>query len=142
MIFTIDNGLGVAVRITGDVMKTAVFFSEAMPTTEIAVFAMDRGRMVLLNGEVILDIPTIGETNIDLNVFQPELEYEICDQWTNLITKPLWRPMTLLERFRLAKAEDVLDYRDNTTESDVVGYGQIIYGEYLDSLNIRAQVEI
>jgi hypothetical protein len=95
-----------------------------------------------LNGEVIVDVPTIGETNIDLNVFQPELEYEICDQWTNLVTKPLWRPMTLLERFRLAKAEDVLEESDGTTESDVEGFDPQVYGGYLDCLNIRKQVEL
>jgi hypothetical protein len=141
MIFTIDNGQGAAVRITGDVLKTAALFSSV--NSVVTVMALGRKRLVMVDGAVVENYPEIGVwTEDELATIPPEWEAPVMTQWSTLNTAPLYRPMTLLERFRLAKAEDVLEPKDYTTESDVEGFDQRIYGEYMDSLNIRKYIEI
>lgn len=143
MIFTIDNGDNVKVRITGDVLKTAEFFSKAVPVKMIHVMALGSIRMSLLNGEVINKAEDIRQQkDVDLLQFPVEWEYPICKHWTTLNPAPLYRPMSLLERFQLAKAEDLLDTDDHTTEDEVRTFDVNIYTEFLDGIGVRKYVEI
>lgn len=142
MIFTANVSNGISVRFTGDVIKTARVLSLGMPTESVIVEALGQARMAFLAGEMVANEDDITTVDIDLKQFSVEWEYPITEHWKSLDTSPLYRPMMLVERFRLAVAENVLDCDDRTTESDVEGYDPQVYGEFLDSLNVRKYIEV